>query len=64
MTIEKVDCELHDDLLKNYLEFNASIRGFYDGDKLVYHKTSNGSLILKALWTNKIEDFVYSMGYI
>ena len=49
MTVEKIDCELHDDLLKNYLEFNASIRGFYDGDKLIYHKTSNGSLILKAL---------------
>ena len=48
MTGGKIDCELHDDLLKNYLEFNASIRRFNDGDKLVYHKTSNGGLILKV----------------
>ena len=48
-SIEKIDCELHDDLLKNYLEFDAAIRGFNDGDKLTYHKTSDGSLILKVI---------------
>ena len=45
----QVVCEVMETGIENHLEFDNRLRGFRDGDKLIYHETSDGSLIVKAL---------------
>ena len=47
--MQEVVCEIWENGIENHLEFDGNLRGFKDGDKLVYHEASDGSIIVKAL---------------
>ena len=47
--MQEVICEVMETGIENHLEFDGFLRGFKDGDKLVYHEASDGSIIVKAL---------------
>ena len=47
--MQEVICEIMETGIENHLEFDKYLRGFRDGDKLVYHEASDGSIIVKAL---------------